>query len=113
MDRIRQMGQELQNSLRESAKQARGERDDDMHLSGFQAAYRINSRRLDESIDALKAKLTAGELSKMEQVVLSRLEQLRSELEADFDYYWQAADVDWRPAKPVAKVVRKLTGEAQ
>lgn len=113
MDRIRQMGQEIQDSIRESAKQAQGERDGNVHLSGFRAAYRISARRLEESIAALKAKLAAGELKQIEQVVLSRLEQLRSEMEADFDRYWQEADVDWRPAKPVATVVRAPIGEAQ
>lgn len=52
-------------------------------------------------------------LSKVEQASYVRLDELKSEIEADYDRYWRGSGVDRRPLKPVAQGTRpsNLSGQ--
>lgn len=48
-------------------------------------------------------------LNKAEQAIYAQLEELKSEVESDFDRYWRGSGVDWRPLKPVTTGVIRST----
>ncbi|MBM7804184.1 hypothetical protein JOD57_000021 [Geodermatophilus bullaregiensis] len=113
-DRIREAGQFLKGTVRESARQTLHDHGDDEHRRGFTSAAGISLRRIHARIDALKEQMKGPGLTKAQQAIYAQLDELQSELEADYDRYWQGSGVDWRPLKPVAKgVVIRQTGELQ
>ena len=112
-DRIRQAGRFLQGAIEESSQQALRQRGDEEHRSGFTRAASISMRRLQEKLDVLKEQMQGPGLTKPEQVLYAQLEELRSEIEADFDHYWRGSGVDWRPRTPIAKGVIRQPGKSQ
>ena len=108
-DRIRQAGRFIQGA----AQQTFRDRDDDMQRKGFTSAAGISLRRIQEKLDLFKEQMKGPGLTKAEQMVYTQLDELKSEIEADFDRYWRRSGVDWRPPKPVAKGVIKQPGSPQ
>ena len=112
-DRIHQVGRFMQDVLQEPARQKLSDHGDEMLRRGFTQAAGISLRLVQEKLDALKEQMTGPGLSKVEQAIYANLDELKSELEAGFDRYWQGSDVNWRARKRVAKGVVRETGESQ
>lgn len=112
-DQIRQTGQFLQHAFQESAQQALRDRGNDMQRRGFTSAAGISLRHVQEKLDAFKEQMKGPGLTKAEQMVYTQLDELKSEIEADFDRYWRGSGIDWRPRKAVAKGVVKQPGKSQ
>lgn len=110
-DHIQQAGQFVKDAVRDSARHARSDHGDAMHQSGFTSATGITLRRIQERIDGFREQMKGPGLTKTEQAIYAQLDELKSEIEADCDRYWQGSGVDWRPLKPVAKAVIRKTGE--
>jgi hypothetical protein len=111
-DRIRQLGRFIQGTVKESAQQTLRDHGDEEHRNGFTRAAGISLRQIQEKIDSFKEQMKGPGLTKAEQLVYNQLDELKSELEAGFDRYWRDTGVDWRPPKPIAKVV-KQPGKSQ
>ena len=112
-DRIRQAGEFFHDAIQESAQQKLRDHRDDGHRSGFSSAAGITLRRVQEKLDTLKDRMKGPGLTKTEQAIYAQLDELKSEIEAEWDRYWRGSGVDWRPSKPVAKGVVRRTGESQ
>ncbi|MGO4383397.1 hypothetical protein [Specibacter sp. RAF43] len=112
-DHIRQAGKFLMDTVQESARRTTSDHHDDGHREGFTRAAGITLRRIQEKLDVLKEQMRGTSLTKVEQAVYAELDDLKSEIEADFDRYWQGSGVEWRPLKPVVKKVIRQTGESQ
>lgn len=112
-DHIRQAGQFVQDAVHESARQARSDHGDAMHQRGFTSAVGITLRRIQQKVDGFTEQMKGPGLTKTEQAIYAQLNELKSEIEADYDRYWQGSGVDWRPLKPVAKSVIRQTGESE
>ena len=110
-DHIQQAGQFVKDAVRDSARQARSDHGDAMYQRGFTSAAGIILRRIQERIDGFREQMKGPGLTKAEQAIYAQLDELKSEIEADCDRYWQGSGVDWRPLKPVAKAVIRQTGE--
>lgn len=111
-DHIRQAGEFVIGSFQESARQESRDQFDDGHKRGFTSAAGITLRHIQEKLDVFKEQMKSPGLNKVEQAVYAQLDELKSEIEADCDGYWQGSGVDWRPLKPVAKVVARRTEDS-
>lgn len=111
-DHIRQAGEFLMDTVQEPLRRAANAHHDDGHREGFTRAAGITLRRIQEKLDVFKEQMKGIGLTKAEQAVYAQLDELKSEIEADCDRYWQGTGVDWRPLKPVAKAVVRRTGES-
>lgn len=116
-DRIRHVGKQasqfVYDTLSESARQVVNERADLAHRQGFTRAAAITLRHVDEKIDALKEQMKgSADLTKAELAIYAQLDELKSEIEADWIRYWRSGGVDWRPPKAVKGVVMRQTGES-
>ncbi|MFF6777260.1 hypothetical protein ACFY8W_27415 [Streptomyces sp. NPDC012637] len=69
--------------------EARARARDKVYAEGFDAAANICVSILSDAIDGLMAKAKSGDLSKQEQVVLSRLTELRAETEEVLRGFWE------------------------
>lgn len=113
-DHIRQAaGRLLHELVEEPVRQVVRDRDDDMYRRGFTRAAGISLRHIQEKLDFYKEQMTGQGLNKAEQMVYTQLDELKAELEADFDRYWQSSGVDWRPPKPIAKGVIRQRGKSE
>ena len=112
-NRMQQVSQFALDAVRESARQARSDHGDDQHRKGFTSSAGIALRRIQEKLDAFREQMKGAGLTKAEQAVYAQLEELKSEIEADYDRYWRGSDIDWRPPKPVAKGVIRPAEEPQ
>lgn len=110
-DLMRRAGQFVKDAVQDSARQTLDDHGDDSHRKGFTDAAGITLRHVQEKLDALKEQMRGQGLTKAEQAIYAQLDELKSEIEADYDGYWQGRGVDWRPPKPVAKRVVRQTGE--
>ncbi len=110
-DLIRQAGQFVKDAVQDSARQTLRDYGDDSHRKGFAGAAGITLRRVQEKLDALKEQMRGQGLTKAEQAIYAQLDELKSEIEADYDRYWRGSGVDWRPPKPVARRAVRQTGE--
>ncbi|WP_248146297.1 hypothetical protein [Microbacterium aoyamense] len=110
-ERIRRVGEFVGDALQEGARQAKAEIRDSAHREGFTSAAGITLRRVEHELDALRKRMK-GEGPKLTQAdlaVYAELEELRADIEAEFDRYWRGSGIDWRPRKPVAQgVVRRV-----
>lgn len=107
-DRIRQTGQFLKDAVQESTRQTLSNHGDEQHQKGFRSAAGISLRLIDQKIDAFKEQMKGPGLSKTEQAIYAHLDELKSDIEANFERYWRGSGVNWRPPKPIAKgVLRK------
>lgn len=110
---IRQAGQVVVDALRDSAQQTMNDHRDAGHLKGFTRAAGITLRRIQEKLDGFREQMKGAGLGQSEQAVYAHLDELKSEIEADCDRYWQGTGVDWRLPKPVAKAVIRHTDQAE
>src|SRR5690606_11632482 len=101
-DGIKRFGQFAHDTIRQSARQAMSTHDEDQQRKGFSSAAGITLRQIDARLDALKERMTGAGMTKSEQAVYAELDELRSAIEAECDWYWEGTAVDWRPVKPVA-----------
>lgn len=76
---------------------------DDGRIRGFSSAAGIALLRIQEKLDAYREQMKGPGLSKSEQASYAQLDELKSEIEAEYDRYWRGSGIDWRPLKPVAK----------
>lgn len=106
--RLRQAGQMLVNAGLDSAQAAISDYGDVKFQRGFSRAIGISSRRIQAKLDDFRALMKGSGLSQAEQAVYAYLDELKSEIEADCDRYWQGSGVDWRPVKQVAKMATRL-----
>ncbi len=110
-EHIRNAGQFVQEALNESARQARKEHEDAMHLRGFSSAAGIALGCIEEKLDGFKQQMKGPGLTKTEQAAYAQLDELKSEVEANLDRYWRGSGLEWRPPRPIAKGVRRRSGE--
>lgn len=108
-EHIRQAGKFIADTVQESTRRAANAHRDDGHRVGFTRAAGITLRIIQEKLDVLQERMKDPGLNKGEQAVYAQLSELKSEIEAGYDRYWQGTDVDWRPLKPVAKAVIRQT----
>lgn len=108
-EHIRQAGRFVQDAVKQTIR----DQEDHKHQQGFTAAASISLHQIQAKLDLFKEQMRGPGLSKAEQMVYSQLEDLKTDLKAGFDRYWRHTDVDWRPAKPVAKGVVKQAGSPQ
>ncbi len=112
-DRLRQIGKFVTDTIQEAAQQKTSDHGDYRQLKGFTSAAGISLRLLQNKIDAFKEQMKGAGLSKTDQAIYTHLDELKSEIEAQFDRHWQGSGVDWRPPKPVVKGTIKQAGEPQ
>lgn len=110
---IRQAGQFVLEAVRDSARQNRGDHGEDQHRRGFTSAIGITFQHIEEKLDGFKEQMKGPGLSQAEQALYAHLDELKSEIEAECDYYWQDTGVDWRPIKPVAKAILRRAEEPE
>lgn len=108
---VRQAGKYVLEAVRDSARQNRGEHGEDQHRRGFSRAIAITFKSVDEKLDGLKEQMKGSGLSQADGALYAHLDELRSNIEAECDYYWRTTGVDWRPIKPVAKAISGLVDE--
>lgn len=101
------------DAAQESARQILSDQRAGGHISGFSGAAGIALRRIQEKLDAYREQMKGSGLSKSEQASYAQLDELKSEIETEYDRYWRGSGVDWRPLKPVAKCVVKRVNESQ
>lgn len=99
--RIQQVGQFVQDTVQKAARQRLTDHGDDEHMRGFTKAASISLGLVQNEIDALKEQMKSPGLSKAEQAHCAHLEELKSQIEAEFDRYWQGSGFDWHPPKPL------------
>lgn len=112
-DPIRRVSEFMRDAVQESARQTLSHHRDDGRRRGFTKAAGITLRRIHGKLDSLKEQMKGPGLTKAEQAIYAQLDELRSEIEADYDRYWQDSGVDWRPPKPAAKGVVRRSGDSQ
>ncbi|GAA1440712.1 hypothetical protein [Leifsonia poae] len=110
-EHIRRVGEFVGDALQEGARQAKAEIRDNAHRQGFTSAAGITLRRVDDELDALRNRMK-GEGPKLTQtdlVFYAKLEELKTDIEAEFDQFWRGSGIDWRPRKTLVKgVVRRV-----
>ena len=108
---MRQSGEFVMGSVRDSARQAMSEHGDFKFQRGFASAAGISLRRIQAKLDDFRQQMKDAGLSRAEQAVYAHLDELKSEIEAECDRFWHGSGVDWRPLKPVAKAVMRQTDD--
>jgi hypothetical protein len=111
--RIAQAGRIVMDAVRSSAQQTVRDHGDVRFQHGFTAAAGIALRQIQEKLDDLRKQMKGAGLSQAEQAIYAHLDELKSEIEADCDHYWRGSGVDWRPMKPVAKLVTRPADEPE
>ena len=94
---IRQAGQFVIDAFRDSVRQTVNDHGDAKYQSGFTDATAITLRRIQEKLDGFREQMKGSGLGQTEQAVYAHLDEIKSEIEADCDRYWQGTGVDWRP----------------
>lgn len=112
-DRLRQIGKFVTDTIQEAAQQKSSDRGDYRQLKGFTKAAGISLRLIQDKIDAYKEQMKGPGLNKTDQAIYTHLDELKCEIEAQFDRHWQGSGVDWRPPKSVVKGAIKQAGEPQ
>jgi uncharacterized protein (DUF1778 family) len=110
---IRQAGQFVMDAVRESAQNTISDHSEASFQQGFTDAAGIALRPLQEKLDGLREQMKHAGLSQAEQAIYAHFEEIKSEIEGDYDFYWRGRGVDWRsrvdlrPLKPVATASAK------
>ncbi|WP_417373418.1 hypothetical protein [Glutamicibacter protophormiae] len=102
-EHIRQTGKQIADTVKESSRRAFKAQLEDRYQKGFTRATSITLRLIQAKLDVFQEQMKGRGLNKGEQSVYAQLSELKTEIEADYDRYWQGSDVDWRPLKPVVK----------
>lgn len=110
---ISQAGQIVVEAVRDSVHQAVSRQSAVGYERGFARAAGITLRRIQETLDGFREQMKGSGLSPCEQAVYAHLDELRSEIEAACDSYWQGSGVDWRPLRPVVKGRIRPPGEVE
>jgi hypothetical protein len=111
--RIRQTGQFVMDAVRESAQHTMSDHGEAQFQQGFTDAAGIALRQIHEKLDGLREQMKHAGLSQAEQAIYAHFDELKSEIEADYDFYWRGYGVDWRsrvdlrPLKPAASAVAR------
>jgi hypothetical protein len=111
--RIRQAGQFVMDAVRDSAQHTMSDHGEVLFQQGFTDAAGIALRQVQEKLDGLREQMKHAGLSQAEQAIYAHFDELNSEIEADYDFYWRGSGVDWRsgvdlrPLKPVATAVAR------
>ena len=112
-NQFQKAGEFLRDAAQESARQVLSDHHYEGYIRGFSRAAGIALHRIQEKLDAYREKMKGPGLSKSEQASYAQLDELRSEIEAEYDRYWRSSGIDWRPLKPVAKGIVKRASESQ
>ncbi|GAB2813850.1 hypothetical protein GCM10027073_52690 [Streptomyces chlorus] len=92
-------GKDFMRDLIDSAARGAYRPIDDAYADGFNEAAHICVSALSESINELLAQIKSGSyLSNEEQFLLSRLSQLKTEMEFGLRNFWASESVDRDPA---------------
>jgi hypothetical protein len=110
---IRQAGHLVIDAVRDSAQQTMNDHGDSKYQRGFTRATGITLSHIQEKLDGFREQMKGSGLGQTEQAIYAHLDELKSEIEADCDRYWQGTGVDWRPLKPVAKAVIQRADEPE
>lgn len=110
---VRQAAQFAVDAVRDSAQQQVIDQGDAQFRRGFTRAASITQRHLQRRLDEFREQMKRAGLGPNEQAVFAHLDELKSDIEADCDRYWQRSGVDWRPPKQVAKATIRRKGEAE
>lgn len=110
---IRQATQYAVDAVRDSAQQRVIDQGDAQFQRGFTRAAGITQRRIQLKLDGFREQMKGSGLGPAEQAVYAHLDELKLDIEADCDRFWQGSGVDWRPRKPVAKGVVRRPDETQ
>lgn len=103
--RMRQAGQGVLDAVRDSAHEVMSDHGEARFERGFTTAAGIALRQIQDRLDDFRKEMKGPGLSQADQAVYAHLDELKSEIEAGCDRYWQGSGVDWRPPVPVAKAV--------
>lgn len=110
---LQKAGEFLRDAAQESARQVLSDHHDSGQIRGFSSAAGIALRRIQEKLDTYREQMKGPGLSKSEQASYAQLDELKSEIEAEYDRYWRGSGIDWRPLTPVAKGIVKRASESQ
>ncbi|MFD1375462.1 hypothetical protein ACFQ4U_03755 [Micrococcus antarcticus] len=110
-DHIWQKGKHIADTVLETSRRAFKTELEDRHRVGFTRAASMTLRLIQEKLAVFQKQMKGPGLNKGEQAVYAQLSELKSEIEAEYDRYWQGTGVDWRPSKPVVKGVIRKTKE--
>lgn len=83
--------------LQDARQQAIQEHDAAVFEEGFMNAASISLYRIQKRIDGFKKQMKDSSLSKTEQLMLVQLEEIKSEIEKEFDQFCSGTGMDWRP----------------
>ncbi len=105
--RIGQARQFVIDAVRDSAQHTMSDHGEALFQQGFTDAAGIALRQVHAKLDGLREQMKHAGLSQAEQAIFAHFDELKSEIEADYDFYWRGRGVDWRsgvdlrPLKPV------------
>jgi hypothetical protein len=108
--RIRQAGQFVMDAVRDSAQHAMSDHGEALFQQGFTDAAGIALRRIQEKLDGLREEMKHAGLSQAEQAIYAHFDELKSEIEADYDFYWRGHGVDWRSGVDLRPLKAVATG---
>ncbi len=111
--RMREMGQFVQDAVRDSVQGMVSDHGDVRFARGFSSAAGIALRQIQKRLDDLREQMKGGGLSQAEQAFYAHLDELKSEVEADCDRFWRGTGVNWRPLKPVARGIIRRADEGE
>ncbi|MCB0962415.1 MAG: hypothetical protein KDA98_03805 [Acidimicrobiales bacterium] len=97
----RRAGEFALGAVRESIQGDRRNHGDLRFLKGFSVAAGLALQPIETRLDSLREEMKSTGLSVPEQAVYAHLEEIRAEIEAACDDFWQSTGVDWRPLKPI------------
>jgi hypothetical protein len=106
--RTRQARQFVMDAVRDSVQHTMGDHGEAQFQQGFTDAAGIALRQIQAKLDGLREQMKHAGLSQAEQAIYAHFDELKSELEANYDVYWRGHGVDWRSGvdlrllKPVA-----------
>lgn len=102
---LRQASEFVMEAIGTSVRQTVADHEYVEHQRGFTSATGIALRLIQDKLDGFKEQMKGPGLGQTEQAVYAHLDELKSDIEADYDRYWRGNGVNWRPLKPVAKAV--------
>lgn len=105
-DQARQARDSITGLLREFALRESRKIRNEGHAKGFKSAAGIALRRIQGKLDGFKEQMTGPGLNKVDQAVYARLEELKSEIEADCERYWRGSGIEWRLPRPSARALQ-------
>lgn len=100
---VRTAGEFVAGAVRDSARQAMQGHGEAEFQKGFTCAAKFSLRLIQKKLEELRDQMKGPGLSQAEQAVYAHLDELKFEIEAEYDHFWHNHGIDWRPQKPLVK----------